>query len=178
MANGFMKRWYVVQVYPGYENIVKTELHRQIESLGKQDLFGEILIPSAKIKQFLGAGEEVQNQQLFPGYLIIEMHAVPEALRLVSSTPRVTRFLGGKDPVPLSSKEVDRVLAQSRGEVVVSGRKHELEVGREVDIKEGPFSGFVGIVDFIDEENERLTVMVSIFGRMTPVELSFDQIKH
>lgn len=173
-----MKRWYVVQVYPGYENIVKAELHRQIESLGKQEFFGEILIPSAKIKQFLGAGDAIQDQQLFPGYLIIQMHAVPEALRLVSSTPRVTRFLGGKEPVPLSNKEVERLLAQSRGEVVVSSRKHDLEIGKEVDIKEGPFSGFVGIIDSIDEESERLTVMVSILGRMTPVELSFDQIKH
>lgn len=172
-----MKRWFVIQIYAGYENVVKADLLKRIEETGLQDKFGEILIPSAKTKQFFDVDAEKKDQQLFPGYMLIEMESAPETIRVVSSTPRVTRFLGGKDPVPLSQKEIDRVLGQVRGEVAVSGEKHEFEVGKEVEIKEGPFAGFMGLIDSIDDEGEKLTVMVSIFGRMTPVELSFDQVK-
>lgn len=173
-----MKRWYVVQVFAGYENIVKADLQKRIEEESLQDLFGDILIPSAKMKQFFDTSDAMKDQQLFPGYMLIEMQSAPQSIRLVAQTPRVMRFLGGKEPVPLSQKEIDRVLAQVRGEMVVAGEKHEFEVGKEVEITEGPFASFVGIIDTIDEEAEKLTVMVSIFGRMTPVELNFDQVKH
>ena len=172
-----MKRWYVVQVYAGYEEHVKTDILKCTEESDLRDFFGQVLVPSAKMKQFFEAGDDPHDQQLFPGYLLIEMEAVPEAIRLVTKRPRVMRFLGGKDPMPLSSQEVERMQAQIRGEVAVSVKKHTLEIGKEIEIKEGPFAGFVGIVDKVDEENERLTVMVSIFGRMTPVEIGFTQIK-
>lgn len=171
-----MKRWYVIQVYAGYEEPVKRDLTRRIGETRLQDLFGEILIPSVKLKQFF-AVEEEQDEQLFPGYILLEMELVPETVRCVLSTPRVFKFLGGSEPVPLTQKEIDRVLAQLKGEVTVVAKKNELSSGSEVTIKDGPFEGFVGVVDKIDEENERLTVMVSIFGRMTPVELNFSQVK-
>ena len=98
-------------------------------------------------------------------------------MRCVTANPRVFKFLGGKEPVLLTKKEIDRILAQVKGEVAVAAKKSELVVGGEVTIKEGPFEGFVGVVDKIDEENEKVTVMVSIFGRMTPVELNFNQVK-
>jgi transcriptional antiterminator NusG len=109
--------------------------------------------------------------------MLVEMEAKPETIRLVDQTSRVLRFLGGTSPVALSKKEIDRVLGQMRGEVAVAVEQHSFEVGKEVEIREGAFSGFVGIIDTIDEEAEKLTVMVSIFGRMTPVELGFDQVK-
>jgi transcription termination/antitermination protein NusG len=173
-----MKQWYVIQVYAGYEDIVKADIKKRIEEQGLEHLFGEVLIPSAKMKQFFEAGDALQDQQLFPGYMLIEMEAVPQALRLVEVAPRVLRFLGGKNPIPLSQAEINRVLGQMRGEVVVATKKYQFEVGKEIEITQGAFAGFVGIIDAIDEENEKLTVMVSIFGRMTPVELSFDQVKH
>lgn len=173
-----MKRWYVIQVFAGYEELAKADMLRRIQEEGLEQYFGEVLIPSAKMKQFFDTGDALQDQQLFPGYMLIEMEAVPQAIRLVTTTSRVLRFLGGKDPVALSKKEIDRILAQVRGEVVVSGEKRQFEIGKEVEITAGPFAGFVGIVDSIEEVNEKLTVMVSIFGRMTPVELSFDQVKH
>ena len=128
-----MKRWYVLQVYAGYEESVKADLMRRAQEEGFQEYFGEVLIPSARLKHYFDADEV---------------------------------------------KEVERILSQMRGEVIVSSEKSDFVVGREVEIKEGPFTGFVGIIDKVDEESERLTVMVSIFGRMTPVELSFNQIKH
>lgn len=172
-----MKQWYVIQVYPGYEGIVRADMLKRIEEQGLQDLFGEILIPSAKMKQFFNADDALEDQQLFPGYMIIEMASTPEAMRLVEVTPRVTRFLGGKNPVPLSQSEINRVLGQMRGDVALAAQKHTFEVDKEVEIVDGAFSGFVGIISAIDAENEKLTVMVSIFGRMTPVELGFSQVK-
>ena len=170
-----MKKWYVIQVLAGYEDRIQKDLMKRIEEKGLQEKFGEILMPSAKAKQSFAA--EAEDQQLFPGYMLIEMEPEQQTIQLVSKTARVTRFLGGREPVPLSEKEMERILAQIRGEVLVSVQKHTFDMGSEVEIQEGPFSGFMGIIDAIDEEHDKLTVMVSIFGRMTPVELAFDQVK-
>jgi transcription termination/antitermination protein NusG len=172
-----MKRWYVAQVYAGYEEIVKKDLERRIKEL-KSDLFGQILLPTAKMKTMLSGGDEGEEELLFSGYILIEMEKNPESLAVVAGIPKILKFLGGKDPVPLTKKEIERVLLQVSGEVAVSsGPKEEFVVGGEVDIQEGPFAGFVGIIDRVDEEGEKLSVMVSIFGRLTPVELAFDQVK-
>jgi len=171
-----MKRWYVIQVYAGYEEAVKVDVAKRIEQAGLQELFGEVLVPSAKLKKIFEAADD-KDQQLFPGYMLIEMEARPETIRLVTASFRVIKFLGGTQPVPLSTKEIDRILSQMKGELAVSSQKSEFVANSEVEIKEGPFAGFVGIIDKVDEENEKLTVMVSIFGRMTPVELGFNQIK-
>jgi transcriptional antiterminator NusG len=172
-----MKRWYVVQVYAGYEEAVKADLLKRIEEKSLQDRFGDILVPSAKLKQLFEV-VDFKDQQLFPGYILVEMEVAPETVRLVTSSSRVIRFLGGQhEPVPLTQKEIDRIISQIKGEISVATEKNDFVIGSEVEIKEGPFAGFVGIIDRVDSENERLTVMVSIFGRMTPVELGFDQIK-
>lgn len=171
-----MKRWYVVQVYAGYEEAIKKDITKNVVEKGLQEFFGQVLIPSAKLKSFFAAGQE-DEQQLFPGYLLIEMESVPEALRLIQTTPKVLRFLGGKDPVPLSQREIDRVISQVKGEVKLAPKKSDFAEGAEVEIGEGPFAGFLGVIEKVDEENERLTVMVSIFGRMTPIELGFNQVK-
>jgi transcriptional antiterminator NusG len=171
-----MKRWYVVQVYAGYEQAAKLDIERRIQAEEMQDYFGEILVPSAKSKPMF-ATDVSADQQLFPGYILVEMEMTPESLRVVTASMRVLRFLGGKNPEPISQKEIDRIISQIKGEVVVESVREEFSLGSEVDIVEGPFSGFVGIIDSVDYNNEKLTVMVSIFGRMTPVELSFHQIK-
>lgn len=172
-----MKHWYVLQVYAGYEEIVKADLLKRIAERGLQDYFGEILIPAAKLRQFFDAAD-LENQQLFPGYVLIEMEMIPETKRVISSCTRILRFLGGAEPAPLSKKEIERILSQMKGEVAVGKQKDDSVVtGNEVEIKEGPFAGFVGVVEKVDHDNEKLTVMVSIFGRMTPVELNFNQIK-
>jgi len=173
-----MKRWYVIQVYAGYEAAVKADIEKRIQDSEAQDLFGDILIPSAKMKQ-LFAAQEAKDEQLFPGYMLIQMECKPETIRLVVSSLRVIKFLGGKEPISLSQKEVDRILSQIRGEVSVApSEKSDFAVGNEVEIAEGPFAGFVGIIDKVESEQEKLTVMVSIFGRMTPVEIGYNQVKH
>jgi len=172
-----MKRWYVIQVYTGFEDVVKKDLEKRIEEEDLQDLFGEILIPTGEMaRNFFGEGE-IKKEKIFPGYLLVQMEMKGGAYQLVSSVPRVSRFLGGENPVSLSEKEVKRIFSQISGEVALAAEKAPFSVGSEVHITSGPFAGFVGIVDKIDEERERLTVMVSIFGRLTPVELGFDQVK-
>ena len=171
-----MKQWYVAQVYAGYEEVVKKDLEKQIVKKELQEDFGEILVPSAKMKSFF-QNQEASDEQLFPGYVLVEMEVKPATIRLVTSSLRVLKFLGGKNPIPLSKKEIDRIIQQMKGELVVTKDKAEFAEGQEVDIQDGPFAGFVGIIDKVDEESEKLTVMVSIFGRMTPVELGFNQVK-
>ncbi|MBT3455460.1 transcription termination/antitermination factor NusG [bacterium] len=172
-----MKQWYVVQVYAGYEDVVKADLEKCIKDEGLEELFGQVLIPSTRVKSAFGTDEEDKDQQLFPGYILVEMANEPKAIRLVSSVPKTLKFLGGKDPIPLSRGEIDRVIGQVTGKIEVTTQKSEFVEGKEVEIAEGPFAGFVGVIDKIDEEGEKLTIMVSIFGRMTPVEIGFDQIK-
>ena len=172
-----MKRWYVVQVYAGYEEAVKADLHKRIVEQSVEESVGEILIPAAKLRQLFEAAD-AKDQQLFPGYLLIEMEISTVVVRAIASAPRVLRFLGGEEPAPLSQKEIDRILSQMKGEVTVGKKREEfISVGTDIDISEGPFAGFVGVVEKVDHDNEKLTVMVSIFGRMTPVELGFYQIK-
>jgi transcriptional antiterminator NusG len=172
-----MKRWYVIQVYAGFEEQVKANLIRQIAKEELADLFGEVLIPSAKVKRFF-EGQDSDEQQLFPGYVLIEMESTPQAIRLVTTTPRVIKFLGGQEPVPLSQKEVERIVSFMKGEVSVHAAEttHFIE-GTEVEIVDGPFTGFMGLIDKVDKDAEKLSVMVSIFGRSTPVELRFEQVK-
>ena|SRR3990167_5130606 len=171
-----MKKWYVVQVYAGYEDQVKKDMIKQLDkNENLKNFFGDVLIPSAKVKSFF---TEEEDQKLFPGYVLIEMEALPETLQLVKSTPRVLKFLGGKEPMSLSKKEVEKITATVKGERPVVSTEKIFTEGAEVDIISGPFSGFVGIIEKVDESAEKLTIMVSIFGRMTPVELSYNQVKY
>ena len=171
-----MKRWYVVQVYTGFEDIVRVDLEKRFQEEDLADLLGQILIPAGEVTSFL-ADNKAKKEKIFPGYLLIQMDMSGDTYRLVSATPRVSRFLGGENPVPLSDKEVDRIFAQISGKIVVAHEKSSFVAGTEIHIANGPFSGFVGIIDKVDEDREKLTVMVSIFGRHTPVELGFDQVK-
>lgn len=171
-----MKRWYVIQVYAGYEEQVRSDLIVRIKQDNMEELFGDILVPSAKLKEYFTSTES-KDQKLFPGYVLIEMDLSPETMRLVTSSTRVVKFLGGKDPASISKREIEKIISNMKGEVVVSSSQPEFIDNSEVEITGGPFAGFIGIIDKVDKESEKLTVMVSIFGRLTPVELSFDQVK-
>lgn len=171
-----MKRWYVVQVYTGFEDIVKTDLEKRVVEEGLQEFFGQILVPTSEVVDFF-TDSKARKEKIFPGYLLMQMEMTGDSFRLIASNPRVTRFLGGDRPVPISDKEVERIFSQMSGKLTLSDDKTSFIIGNEVQISSGPFAGFMGIIDKVDEEREKLTVMVSIFGRLTPVELGFDQVK-
>lgn len=173
-----MKRWYVVQVYTGFEEVVANDLRKRIVVEELVDLFGEILVPTGEAASLMMLAEQTpQKEKIFPGYVLVQMEMVSQCFRLVMSVPRVNKFLGGSQPMPLSDKEVERIFSQMSGKISTVTEKIAFTSGSEVNISSGPFTGFVGIVDQVDEEHKKLTVMVSIFGRLTPVELGFDQVK-
>ncbi len=171
-----MKRWYVIQIYTGFEDIVKRDLEKRAQEMGLEDLLGQVLIPTSEIASMFSEGES-KKEKIFPGYLLIQIEMTGDTFRMVSMTPRVSRFLGGESPVALADREVERIFTQMSGKLELTADREAFTPGSEIHICNGPFSGFVGIVDRVDDDKERLTVMVSIFGRMTPVELGFDQVK-
>ncbi|BCB95718.1 transcription termination/antitermination protein NusG [Dissulfurispira thermophila] len=168
------KNWYVVHTYSGFEEKVKASIEERIKLKGLEDKITRILIPTEKVIELKGKKKKETDKKFYPGYILVEMELDDETWHLIKNTLRVTGFVGGAKPVPLPQEEVDVILQQlERGSApIVKGR---FEKGENVKITDGPFANFVGCVDEVDVDHGRLRVMVSIFGRQTPVELSFSQ---
>jgi transcription termination/antitermination protein NusG len=170
------KKWYVVHTLSGHEARVKSHLEHVIESEDMKEQFGQILLPTQEVLTIKKGKRVTQTKKFFPSYLVIEMEDNAQTLHLVTSTPGVTNFIGGKKPQPLKASEVDRII----GQIDPQKRKQESEIpfiiGDAVKIKDGPFRDFDGTVDEISVEKGKLKVMVSVFGRLTPVELDFLQV--
>ncbi len=181
-------RWYIVQVYTGYENIVREDLLQRIKEEQLEEYFGEIIVPVCNNSEQASL-PNYQREKIYPGYMFVQMIMTGDTFRLVQSTSRVTHFLGNTkyrpsasdDPThiqPMTDKEVEHVFAQMSSEKLeLPSEKVVYVPGSSVHIADGPFSGVTAIVDSVNVQQERLTVMVSIFGRLTPVELRFDQVK-
>jgi transcriptional antiterminator NusG len=170
------KNWYVVHTYSGFEERVKQTIEEKCDKKNLKDKISRILIPSEKIIELKGGKKRESDKKFYPGYILVEMELDDETWHLIRNTPRVTGFVGGSKPVPLSDEEVEDILQQiERGPV--SRVKTQYQKGDSVRIIDGPFTNFVGIVDEVDVEHGRLSVMVSIFGRQTPVELNFFQVE-
>ncbi len=173
------RRWYVCQTYSGYENSVKLNLERRIESMQMEDKIFQVMIPE-EIRQEKKADGTLKEKvvKIFPGYVFIEMEVTDDSWFVVRNTPGVTGFLGssggGTKPVPLPPEEILPILKQAG---LVEIPKLDIEVGDKVKVKAGPFAGQIGGIDSIDEEHAQVTVLVDMFGRQTPVELSFEDIE-
>jgi transcriptional antiterminator NusG len=168
------KNWYVVHTYSGFEEKVKASIEERIKLKGLEDKITRILIPTEKVIELKGKKKRETDRKFYPGYILVEMELDDETWHLIKNTLRVTGFVGGAKPVPLPQEEVDVILLQlERGPAPVVKRR--FEKGESVRITDGPFTNFVGYVDEVDMDHGRLRVMVSIFGRQTPVELSFSQ---
>lgn len=171
-----MKKWYVVHTYSGFEEKVKTTLEENIQRKGLGDKITQILIPIEKVVELKTGGKQEIKRKFYPGYILIEMEMDEETWHLVRSTPRVTGFIGGKEPASLQEEEVNLVLQQiEKGPA--PRVKTQFERGDSVRIIDGPFNSFNGFVDDVDVEHGKLRIMVTIFGRQTPVELSFFQVE-
>ena len=173
-----MKKWYVVNTYSGHENKVRTTMERRIESLGLGRYFGEIRIPTESVIEIKNGKKVPTTQRQFPGYILVNMDLNDDTWRLVRQTPGVTQIVGAGDkPTPLSRAEVERVLHP--GEVETREKVKttvEYQIGETVKVIAGPLSDFTGAISDINVDQSRLKVLVSIFGRETPVELSFNQV--
>ena len=172
------RSWDVVHTYSGYEHKVKAALEERIRGLGKPDLFGEILVPSEKVVELVKGKKKTSSRKFFPGYILVEMTMSDNAWHVVKNTPKVTGFVGaGTKPTPLSKEEVEHILEQVKSAAEKPKPKYTFEKGDQVRINEGPFTSFNGVVDEVNNERNTLKVMVTIFGRSTPVELDFLQVE-
>ena len=172
------KNWYIIHTYSGFEKKVAETLRSRIEAEALRDKFGEIMIPTEEVIEMRKGKKVVAPKLFYPGYVLVEMEMSNDTWHLVRSTPRVTGFLGsGPTPVPLTPEDVDRIL--HRVEVAAEHPKPKLEFdkGETVKITDGPFKDFTGSVDEINDDRSTLRVMVTIFGRATPVELDFYQVE-
>jgi transcriptional antiterminator NusG len=170
------KNWYVVHTYSGFEDKVKSSIEDKIERKGFSERITKILIPTEKVIELRSGKKKELDKKFYPGYILIEMELDDETWHLVRSTPRVTGFVGGSKPVAIPEEEVEEIVQQIEKGPVQQVRT-QYEIGEAVRIIDGPFTNFVGSVDEVDMDHGRLRVMVSIFGRQTPVELNFFQVE-
>ena len=173
------RRWYVVQTYSGYENSVKLNLERRIESMQMEDKIFQVMIPE-EIRHEKKADGTLKEKivKIFPGYVFIELIVTDDSWFVVRNTPGVTGFLGssggGTKPVPLPPDEINPILKKCG---LIEVPKLNVELGEKVKVITGPFRDQIGTVDNIDEDHQQITVLVDMFGRQTPVELSFEDIE-
>jgi transcriptional antiterminator NusG len=170
------KKWYVVHTYSGFEENVRLSIEEKIENKGLQERISKILIPTEKVVELRGGKKKESDKKFYPGYILVEMELDDETWHLVKSTPRVTGFVGGKNPVAIPLEEVE-VIMQQIEKGPAPQVKTQFQKGENVRIIDGPFSNFNGYVEDVDMDHGRLRVMVSIFGRQTPVELNFFQVE-
>jgi len=181
MAETSERQWYVVHTYSGYEHKVKAALEERIRALGKPELFGEILVPSEKVVELVKGKKKTSSRKFFPGYILVNMLLNNVTWHIVKSTPKVTGFLGGgTDPgsIPAIPEEEVREIAHQMEEGAVKPKPKVLfEQGEQVKVIDGPFQDFNGVVEEVKPDKGKLRVLISIFGRATPVELDFVQVE-
>ena len=171
-----MFRWYVINTYSGHENKVKQNLEHRVHTMGQERNVRQVVVPTEQISE-MKDGQKVQTEKrTMPGYVLVNMEMTDDAWNLVKNTPGVTGFVGSRNkPIPLSQPEVDRLLHRETAE---RPRAHaQFEVGESVKVISGPLADFSGEIAEINEDAAKLKVLVSIFGRETPVELAFDQVQ-
>jgi transcriptional antiterminator NusG len=172
------KQWYIIHTYSGYERKVAESLKGRVEAFGLQDKIGQVLIPTEEVIEHRGGKKVVSSRMFYPGYVLVEMSMDDEVWHVVKNTPRVTGFVGsGQTPTPLSQEEVDQIVHRVEVGAERPKLKVKFEKNETVKITDGPFATFTGQVEDVNDERETLKVMVTIFGRPTPVELEFSQVE-
>ncbi len=168
--------WYVIHTYSGYENKVKANLERRVDSMNMGDQIFQIIVPMEDALEVKDGKQRVVKKKVFPGYVLVEMTMTDDSWYVVRNTPGVTGFVGsGPRPIPLLEDEMKLIT----GEIKREGRgpRIHLDVGQSVEVTDGPFAGFTGVVDEVHNDRAKVKVIVSMFGRDTPMELDFTQIR-
>jgi transcription termination/antitermination protein NusG len=171
-----MFRWYVINTYSGHENKVKHNIEHRVTTMDKQAKVRQVVVPTEQITEMQNGQRVQKEQRTMPGYVLVNMDMNDETWALVKNTPGVTGFVGTRDkPVPLSQPEVDRLLHRETAERPRT--RAQFSIGESVKVISGPLSDFSGEIAEINEDAAKLKVLVSIFGRETPVEVGYDQVK-
>lgn len=172
------KHWYVVHTYSGFEKKAKLALEERIRSAKVEEKFGEVLIPSETVVEMKAGQKKTSSREFFPGYILVNMDLDEHTWHIVKDTPKITGFVGsGMNPPIVPQAEVDRITRQIEEGTLRPKPKVLFDKGETVRVTQGPFATFTGIVDEVDAEKGKLSVMVSIFGRPTPIELEFTQVE-
>ncbi len=172
------KKWFVIHTYSGYENKVMEALTKRVTVFGLEDQVGQILIPTQKVLEVKGGKKVETEKKFYPGYILVEMEMSDDVWHVVVNTPKVSGFVGsGKTPTPLSNEEVEQVVHQISAAAEKPVPKFLFDKGETIKIIDGPFSNFTGQVEEVNPVRSTLKVMVTIFGRATPVELDFLQVE-
>lgn len=171
------RKWYVVHVYSGFEQKVKRALEDRISNSGFADMFGEILVPTEHVVELVNGKKRESSRKFYPGYILVNMDLTDDTWHIVNSTAKVTGFLGGKNkPAPISDKEAAAIVDRMEQGRNKPQPKYFFEIGDDVRVTDGPFTNFTGTVEDSNPEKGKVRVLVSIFGRATPVELEFVQV--
>jgi transcriptional antiterminator NusG len=171
-------KWYIVHAYSNFEKKVAESIREQAKTHGLEDAFSEILVPTEDVVEIRRGRKVNAERKFFPGYVLVKMDLSDEAYHLIKNTPKVTGFLGsGSKPMPVSEKEVARIIGAIEEGVERPKPTITFEIGETVRVIDGPFASFNGSVEQVDEDRARLRVTVSIFGRATPVELEYAQVE-
>ncbi|SET72835.1 transcription antitermination protein nusG [Oceanobacillus limi] len=173
------KNWYVVHTYSGYENKVKTNLEKRVETMGMEDKIFRVIVPEDEEAEMKNGKKKIVKKKVFPGYVLAEMIMTDDSWYVVRNTPGVTGFIGssggGTKPTPLLPDEVDTILKRMGMDEPVM--QIDFELKESVRVTDGPFSNFTGTIEHIDMDKQKIKVHVNMFGRETPVELDFSQIE-
>jgi transcriptional antiterminator NusG len=170
-------KWYIVHVYSGFENKVKAALEEHIASSANPQKFGEVVVPTEEIVELVKGKRKTSSRKFYPGYILVRMELDNETWHIVNNTSKVTGFLGGREkPTPIPDEEADRILSRMEAGKLKPQPKYSFESGDEVRVIDGPFTNFNGTVEEVNPEKGKIKVLVSIFGRSTPVELDFVQV--
>ena len=172
------KQWYVIHTYSGFERKVKLSIEEQFGHSSYGDRFDEVVIPTEEVVEVRKGKKKVSSRKFFPGYILINVDMNQDIWYMIKNTPKVTGFLGSSsEPVPLSGEEVKTIMDQIKGESARPKPKFSFEKGESVRVIDVPFLNFNGVVEDVNQDKGKVKVMVSIFGRATPVELEFPQIE-
>jgi transcriptional antiterminator NusG len=170
-------KWYIVHVYSGFESKVKTALEEKITAYSHPEKFGEVLVPTEQIVELVKGKRKTSTRKFYPGYILVKMELDDETWHIVNDTAKVSGFLGGREkPTPISDDEAKQILSRMEAGKLKPKPKYYFETGDEIRVIDGPFTNFNGVVDEVNPEKGKIRVLVSIFGRSTPVELEFVQV--
>ncbi len=172
------QKWYIIHTYSGFEQRVKSAILERAKSRGLEALISEVLIPTETVEEMVKGERRLAARKFYPGYVLVHMELTDDTWHLVKDIPKVTGFVGSKtEPVAIPEAEAEKIIAQMQEGALKPKPKIKFEPGDKVQVTEGPFTNFTGVVDEVRPDRGRVRVMISVFGRPTPVELEFTQLE-
>jgi transcriptional antiterminator NusG len=170
-------KWYVIQAYSGFENKVKLSLLERIKQAGMEDQFGEILIPKENVQESRNGRKRLSARNFYPGYIFVQMNLSDQTWHLIKDTPKVSGFVGGRHPTAVPEPEIDTIAKQVQEGTAKPKPRVVFEQGDHVRVIDGAFANFTGTIEEVNPDKQKVRVLVSIFGRATPVELDYTQVE-